>query len=47
MKKERQRLIDEEIKRLNQEAVKLQKEKGLDHIDFRKKEEEAKELLRK
>ena len=32
---------------MNQEAVLKQREKGLEHVDFRKKEEEAKEQARK
>lgn len=47
LKKEKQKLIEDQIKRDNLEKVQRQRERGSEHIDFRKKEEEAKDRARK
>jgi hypothetical protein len=39
--------LEDQIKRDNQEKVQRQKERGAEHIDFRRREEELKEAQRK
>ena len=39
--------MEDQIKRDNQEKVQRQKERGAEHIDFRRREEELKETQRK
>ena len=39
--------MEDQIKRENQEKVQRQKERGAEHIDFRRREEELKEAQRK
>lgn len=46
-KRERQKELEDQIKRDNQEKVLRQKERGAEHIDFRRREEELKEAQRK
>ena len=44
--KEKLKQLAEEHKKMNQDLVSKQKEKGVERIDFRKKEEEKREKLR-